>query len=264
MVYQRDCTTKKTSNDTHLRKDATGRDHIEVSPSDGLAFIYRREIEEINAKLATMRDDMTSQTLRKIRDEYRANRKELPPRFQKKRDERAAEFRELRKKKHASSLKVQKIDAKANADISPMIESAYTKSGVEMPDADRKALSEYKKAREAKGLPKIMPTAAIKSNIRLTKQPRVREHHSATKTHSARANGGTSSGGGDSGSSDDGDGDSSDDLGDPPRPGARARIVHPYLITPTKKEKTKCHNRRPFRCWRMSRNTYGTQGRRTA
>jgi hypothetical protein len=61
------------------------------------------------------------------------------------------------------------------------------------------------------------------------------------------------------GSSDDDEGSDSSGDSDPPGPGARA--YHPFLVTPHPKEnKPKYFDRRVSRrCWRVSRNTCGTQ-----
>jgi hypothetical protein len=60
-------------------------------------------------------------------------------------------------------------------------------------------------------------------------------------------------------SGDDGGSDSSDP--DLPWPGARARIVHPALTTPTKKEKSKYYNQRLSHCWRLPWSKCGVRGR---
>ena len=93
-----------------------------------------------------------------------------------------------------------------------------------------------------------------------------RESHRAVGVKSRaclNAPGRASGGSGDS-SGDDGS-DSSDDP-DLPSPGARAQL--PHSLTPPKEHpKPKYHNKRGSRgCWRVSRNTYGTQreGRRAA
>jgi hypothetical protein len=255
MIFEDNDSTK-----TRLREGLNGRHYLETPPNEGLAVAYEQEAKRIDARILEMRGSDSLRVYREIRNDYRARGEVLPERHQKKRDEKAAELRKLRNDKRAASEKAQRFGANSKVDISPSVEKLYKTAGTEMPDATHKALSNYTKSREARGIPKAKLVREPAKHSPKADMPRVRERRSQTKprnTGGGNAPRGNASGGGSSSDGDGGSGDSDPDQPEPPAPVARAQTVHP--LNPDKKHKPRYRNGRPSYCWRVSRNTCGTQ-----
>jgi hypothetical protein len=223
-----------------------------VPPKEGITYLDRQRTQEIDSEIAQIKNQL--QPYIDLKDKYVADGKTLPKRHQKRIDELNDKIFLLEKEGGILLEKIQIADAEATADISPALETLC--EGKSVPHEAREALAGYKRAREARGVPKAKLIRESAKYSPKTSIPRVREHRSPSKPRGADTGGNGSK----NVDSDSGGSDSSDpDQGDPPAPIVRAHYSH--SLTPySKRNKSKYLNRRVYRrSWRMPQNTCGTQ-----